>query len=72
MNPLLDLIRRIFLILFSLSLGFGIWYLIFWFVSNEQNAYTWSTGTKIFYVILSILTSETMLKNLGFDKNDIV
>ena len=68
----METIRKIFLILFSLSLGFGLWFLIFWFISTEQNALIWSTGTKLFYVILSILTSEAMLKNLGFDKNDIV
>ena len=44
---------------------------IFVFVSNERDAFTWTTGTKIFYVILSILTSESMLKNLGFFKEII-
>ena len=68
----METIRKILLILFSLSLGFGLWFLIFWFVSTEENALMWSVGTKLFYVILSILTSEAMLKNLGFDKNDII
>jgi hypothetical protein len=68
----METFRKTYIILFSLSMGFGLWYLIFFFVSNEKNAFVWSLGTKIFYVILSILTSEAMLKNLGFDKNDIV
>jgi hypothetical protein len=68
----METFRKTYIILFSLSMGFGLWYLIFFFVSDEKNAFVWSLGTKIFYVILSILTSEAMLKNLGFDKNDIV
>jgi hypothetical protein len=68
----METIRKAFIILFSLSIGFGLWYAIFVFVSNERDAFTWTTGTKIFYVILSILTSESMLKNLGFDKNDLI
>lgn len=68
----METIRKVFIILFSLTIGFGLWYLIFFFVSCERNAFIWTTGTKIFYVILSILTSESMLKNLGFDKNDLI
>ena len=68
----METIRKAFIILFSLSIGFGLWYGIFFFVSNERDAFIWTTGSKIFYVILSILTSEAMLKNLGFDKNDII
>jgi hypothetical protein len=68
----METIRKAFIILFSLLIGFGLWYLIFFFVSNERNPFVWTLGTKIFYVILSILASESMLKNLGFDKNDLI
>jgi hypothetical protein len=68
----METIRKAFIILFSLLIGFGLWYVIFVFVSNKRDAFTWTTGTKIFYVFLSILTSESMLKNLGFDKNDLI
>jgi len=67
-----EILKRAFIILFSITLGFGIWYGIFWLVSNEQNAFTWGTLTKIFYIMMSIITSESIMKNMGDFKNDLI
>ncbi len=69
---MLEIIKRASVILFSITVGFGLWYAIFWLVSNEQNAFAWGTLTKIFYIIMSIITSESIMKNMGDFKNDLI
>jgi hypothetical protein len=55
---MLEIIKKILIISASLLFGFGVWYLIFWFVSTESNAFTWSLFMKILYLLLSYSTTE--------------
>lgn len=48
----MESIKLIFLLLFSVLIGFGLWYLVFWFLTNEPNLFLWHWVTKFFYLIL--------------------
>lgn len=69
---MIETLRKAFIILFSITVGFGLWYGIFWLVSSEPNAFIWGTLTKVFYIIMSIVSSESIMKNLGDLKNDLI
>lgn len=55
---MIDILKKILIISSSLFFGFGVWYMIFWFISMEPNAFTWSLFTKIIYLLLSYSTTE--------------
>ena len=48
----MQLIRSIFIILFSALFGFGVWYLVLWFLTNQPDPLQWSILTKIIYLFL--------------------
>ena len=52
-------------LLLSLILGFGIWYIMFWFLLNESNMFIWSTFSKVIYITLSFLSASGIAENLG-------
>lgn len=58
----METIKLILLLIISLILGFGVWYLIFWFVSTESNLFIWGTWTKIFYLFLGVNSTGQILK----------
>mgnify|MGYP003704882859 CR=1 FL=1 len=43
----------------SLILGFGVWYLIIWFFTNQSNPFFWSQFCKIMYVLCGGFASES-------------
>jgi len=49
----MEIIKSISLLLLCIVFGSGIWYLIFWFVSNEPNLFAWHWVTKVVYLILA-------------------
>jgi hypothetical protein len=51
-------------LLLSLILGFGIWYIMFWFLLNESNMFIWSTFSKVIYITLSFLSASGIAENL--------
>jgi hypothetical protein len=51
----------------SIVIGCGLWYLIFWFITNEPNLFTWHWGTKLFYLLLASTSSESI--SGGLTKN---
>lgn len=56
------LIKTIFILLISFILGFGFWYLILWFLTNEQNLFLWGMWTKGFYLICSITSTAGVME----------
>lgn len=50
--------------IFSLLLGFGSWYLIFWFLTVEPNLLLWYWWVKILYLLLSYTSSAEILEKL--------
>lgn len=58
----METIKLILLLLMSLIIGFGVWYLIFWFVSAESNLFIWGPWTKIFYLFLAVNSTGQILK----------
>lgn len=57
-------IKTIGLFLIGFVFGFGFWYLIFWFVSNEPNLFMWHWITKVVYLLLSFSATTGILNAL--------
>ena len=51
-------------LLLSLILAFGIWYIIFLFLLNESNMFMWPLFSKVIYLILSFLSASGIAENL--------
>ena len=51
-------------LLLSLILGFGIWYIIFLFLLNESNMFMWPLFSKVIYIILSFVSASGIAENL--------
>jgi hypothetical protein len=64
---MISILKNILIILFSLTMGFGVWYLIIWFITLNVNPFEWGLLTKLIYLILgyssSEVTRETLRKN---------
>ena len=58
------MLKTIFAILISFIFGFGFWYMIFWFLTNEPNLFLWPLATKIFYIVVSFLAFGGILTTL--------
>ena len=66
------ILKKIITITFSLVMGFGLWFGIFWIFIIDPNIFAWTTLQKVFYVVLSIISTESIMKIMGVEKNDIV
>ena len=60
----MEIIKLLALLLICFVFGFGFWYLIFWFVTNESNLFLWGVWTKIFYLILSFSATSGGVKEI--------
>lgn len=64
---MISILKNMLIILFSLTIGFGVWYLIIWFITLNVNPFEWGLMTKLIYLILgyssSEVTRETLRKN---------
>lgn len=66
----MEQIKIILVLLVSLVFGFGFWYVIFWFLTNESNLFYWSIWTKICYLLFSIMAASGTAD--GLSKNNIL
>lgn len=60
----METIKVIFLFLLGFIFGFGFWYLIFWFVSNQPNLFEWHWVTKILYLMFAFSSTTGTLNAL--------
>jgi hypothetical protein len=60
----MEAIKIILLFIIGLVFGFGFWYLIFWFVSNEPNLFMWHWVTKILYLLFSFSATTGIINAL--------
>jgi hypothetical protein len=51
-------------LLLSLILGFGIWYIMFWFLLSESNMFMWPLFSKVIYILLSFVSASGIAENL--------
>ena len=51
-------------LLLSLILAFGIWYIIFLFLLNESNMFMWPLFSKVIYILLSFVSASGIAENL--------
>ena len=52
-------------ILLTFSLGFGFWYLVWYFFTGEVNTILWGDFSKIFYLLFGWGTSRTLYDNFS-------
>ena len=57
--------KTILVLILSLIMGFGMWYLIFWFITSESNLFVWGPWTKGFYLFFGIASSGQILEELN-------
>lgn len=56
---------KVFLLLILSALfSFGIWWLIFWFMSSEINPYNWHWAVKIIYLLISLTATGSVLEEI--------
>jgi hypothetical protein len=61
--------KALIIILLSFLFGFGFWYIIFWFVSNQPNLFLWHWVTKLFYLFLSYAATQGIAEGIFKEKN---
>ncbi len=61
----MNIIKTVLSIILGLIIGFGLWYLIGWFVSNQMNPLLCPWYGKIIYLIMGFLASDSMIDELG-------
>jgi hypothetical protein len=60
----MEIVKNILLLLLCIVFGSGIWYLIFWFVSNEPNLFEWHWVTKILYLLFAASSTQGIFEGL--------
>jgi hypothetical protein len=63
------MIKSIIFSIFSFIVGFGFWYLIFWFLTTEPNLFMWHMVTKIVYLIFSIAATQGIIDSILNENN---
>jgi hypothetical protein len=63
----MELIKFILITIFSIIIGFGLWYSIFWFFTLEPNLFLWHWAVKVIFLILSVSSSSNIVD--GYLKN---
>ena len=58
MNRFLTIIHS----LICTFIGFGEWYLITWFLTNQQDPTQWKLSVKIIYLIFAMVASDLLQK----------
>lgn len=48
----------------STLLSFGLWYVMFFFVTTQSNAFVWNVWTKIAYILLGALTTIALIDTI--------
>ncbi len=66
---MISILKNILIILFSLTMGFGVWYLIIWFITLNVNPFEWGLITKLIYLILGYSSSEATREGLLYKNN---
>ena len=60
-------IKTILLFLVGIIIGFGFWYIIFWFITTEPNLLLWHWATKIVYLFFAFASMSGILDALFKD-----
>lgn len=60
----MNAIKIIFTLLTALLIGFGLWYVVFLFLTNEFNPMNWHWITKVIYLFFGLSSASGILKEL--------
>lgn len=60
----METIKVVLLFILSIIIGFGFWYLIFWFISAESNLFVWGPWTKTFYLFFGFTSTGKTLEEI--------
>jgi multisubunit Na+/H+ antiporter MnhE subunit len=59
-----EIIIAVACLILGFVFGFGIWYLIFWFITNDPNLFAWHWAVKIIYLFISFSSTSASIKAL--------
>jgi hypothetical protein len=51
-------------VILSVMFGFGTWYLVIWFLTNESDPFKWSMFVKIIFLLMGGVSTESTIKNI--------
>jgi len=60
----METIKVIFLFILGFIFGFGFWYLIFWFLTNQPSLFEWHWFTKILYLMFAFSSTTGTINAL--------
>jgi len=60
----MHIIKLVLTLILSFFFGFGLWYLLLWFITNESNLFEWHWGVKILYLLLGFSATTGILNGL--------
>jgi len=63
----METFKTIVTLVTSFFIGFGLWYMVFWFITMEPNLFIWGMWTKVTYLILSFVASSGFTETLFKD-----
>lgn len=46
------------------TVGYGVWYLIIWFLMNESNPFQWNLVSKIIFLIMGGLATNNVINHI--------
>lgn len=65
MKKISNLLFMLILVLISIFIGFSGWYIIFSFLLNEKDLFTWHWIWKILYLLFSGSASDAILERIN-------
>ena len=63
-NHKMEALKILLSFFIGVVVGFGFWYLIFWFITNESNLFLWHWLTKTIYLVFSFSSLSGIISAL--------
>jgi len=60
----MNMFKLLLFVCLSFIFGFGIWYLIFWFFTNEPNLFVWHWVTKTLFLMFSFSSTTGIMNSI--------
>jgi len=64
MNKFEELYYKMLIAIAATAFGFGFWYTVGWFLTNEMNPFLWDWYGKIVYLVFAFTTSTHTMDKL--------
>lgn len=58
------IIKFILSLILGFTIGFGLWYLILWFITSEPNLFVWHWAVKTVYLLFGFSSATGIIDGL--------